>query len=162
MPTGTKILVASDHAGLEMKTKLISGLTDWKWIDLGPMDLTSVDYSDYAQSLAEKIQKGEASEGVLICGSGIGMSIAANKFPGIRAALVSDPISARLAREHNQANVLCLGSRFTASAYGVEIVKAWLLASFSENPRHIKRIQKIQEIETDNHPHNSNKKSTKR
>lgn len=146
-----EILIASDHAGWALKSQLIQSLSDLKWLDLGPMDLSKVDYPDYAQKLCEALSeallKGSAKEGILICGSGIGMSIAANKFPGIRAAVVENPVAARLAREHNHANVLCLGSRFVAPEYAVEIVQAWLNTSCSQDIRHLERIKKLQAIE---------------
>ena len=147
-PTGKRIFIASDHAGMALKADLMKGLAEYNWVDLGPIDSNQVDYPDYAALLSRKIASGEAKEGVLICGSGIGMSISANKVAGIRAALVENPVSARLAREHNDANVLCLGSRFIAAPYGFEIVKAWLTASFSTEARHVNRVQKIRALET--------------
>lgn len=130
-----------------MKAALIQSLPQWNWVDLGPDTKDRVDYPDFAQLLAEKLMAGEANDGVLICGSGIGMSIAANKFPGIRAALVENPSAARLAKEHNQANVLCLASRFTAPEYGAEMIEAWQNAKPSKDPRHARRVKKLQFIE---------------
>src|SRR4051812_17331810 len=101
MTKNRRVLIASDHAGVRLKEELQESLTGWEWIDLGPVEETSVDYPDFARSLGEGILAGEANQGILICGSGIGMSIAANKLPGIRAALVDNPIAAKLAREHN-------------------------------------------------------------
>lgn len=141
------VLIASDHAGIQLKKELQALLKDWTWIDLGPLQNDSVDYPDYAKLLASKLLSGEAKKGILICGSGVGMSIAANKIPGIRAALVENPVVARLAREHNDTNVLCLGSRFVAAEYSAEIAKVWLTTPFSENPRHAQRIKKIQSLE---------------
>jgi ribose 5-phosphate isomerase B len=123
-------------------------LPDWVWDDLGPIDLGKVDYPDYATLLANRIISGDALQGILICGSGIGMCISANKIAGIRAAVVENPVSARLSREHNDANVLCLGSRFLAPEYGTEIARIWLETAFSQDPRHLKRIKKIQALET--------------
>jgi ribose 5-phosphate isomerase B len=142
-----KILIASDHAGIGLKSQIIQRLTAWEWEDLGPLESSRVDYPDYAEKLAKKISSGEARFGILICGSGIGMSIAANKIVGIRAALVENPIAARLSREHNDANILCLGSRFLAPEYGSEIAAEWLNATFSQDPRHQQRIQKIKTLE---------------
>lgn len=142
-----KILIASDHAGFELKRKLKELLPQHEWIDLGPEDGSSVDYPDYATKLGKKIPK-EADLGVLICGSGIGMSMAANKIPGIRAALVENPISAKLSKEHNNANVLCLGSRFLAPTYAAEITEAWLSASFAQEERHRRRVEKIDQIQS--------------
>jgi ribose 5-phosphate isomerase B len=142
-----RVLIASDHVGVELKVAIKSALSARAWIDLGPTDSAKVDYPDYAASLAWRLLAGEAPHGVLICGSGIGMSIAANKARGIRAAVVENPVAARLSREHNDANVLCLGSRFVAPAYGVEIVRAWLEATFGGDDKHRKRLQKIAEME---------------
>ncbi|MGZ3689136.1 MAG: RpiB/LacA/LacB family sugar-phosphate isomerase, partial [Bdellovibrionota bacterium] len=94
-----------------------------------------------------KIASGEAEKGVLVCGSGIGMSIAANKVPGVRAAVVENPVAARLSREHNDANVLCLGSRFVAPEYGAEITRVWLETPFSNDGRHKARVEKIARLE---------------
>ena len=108
-----KVLIASDHAGVDTKRDLVRLLNalELEAVDLGPFDTTPVDYPDFAQELARRVVAGEGEWGVLICGSGIGMSIAANKVVGARAALVSDPYSARIAREHNDANILVLGAR---------------------------------------------------
>jgi ribose 5-phosphate isomerase B len=142
-----RILIASDHAGVELKSAIQTAFPEHHWEDLGPLNGEKVDYPDYAEKLAVEISNGGAHEGILICGSGIGMSIAANKFPGVRAAVVENPVSARLSKEHNDANVLCLGSRFIAPAYGVEIAKAWLETPFSEDHRHSQRLNKIRKIE---------------
>jgi len=143
------ILIASDHAGVELKSQLITRLAAWEWEDLGPaiQDPSRVDYPDYAEKLTQKITTGQARRGILICGSGIGMSIAANKAKGIRAALVENPIAARLSREHNDCNVLCLGSRFLAPEYAAEIAEVWLKANFSQDARHQARINKIAALE---------------
>src|SRR5207237_408489 len=119
-----KVLIASDHDGVELKAKIKKLLPDWQCDDLGPVGTERVDEPDLAEHLGKKISCGEARQGILICGSGIGMSIAANKIPGIRAAVTENPVAARLSREHNDANVLCLGSRFIAPEYGAEIAKA--------------------------------------
>lgn len=145
-----RVLIASDHAGLELKTSIQKSLPEWQWEDLGPIGLKNgekVDYPDFAEKLAAKIQQKIATQGILICGSGIGMSISANKMPGIRAALVENPISARLSREHNDANVLCLGSRFLAPEYGAEIARIWLKTPFSKDGRHKDRVAKIAKLE---------------
>ena len=147
MPTGKRVLIASDHAGIVLKSELQTLLPEWEWVDLGPKDTGRVDYPDFAELLAEKVASGEASRGVLICGSGIGMSIAANKVHGIRAALVENPSAARLSREHNDANVLCLGSRFIAPEYGAEITRVWLETAASQDPRHTQRVKKIHLLE---------------
>jgi ribose 5-phosphate isomerase B len=142
-----KVLIASDHAGVQLKTDIQKGLPAWEWVDLGPQDKSRVDYPDFAEKLAKQIIAGAASQGILICGSGIGMSIAANKITGIRAALVENPIAAKLSKEHNDANILCLGARFLACEYGIEIVEAFLNSSFSGEERHLKRVRKISELE---------------
>ena len=142
-----KVLIASDHAGIELKKELQAKLTNWTWVDLGPNSGESVDYPDFAKELCTRIIQGEATQGILICGSGIGMSIAANKIDGIRAAVLENPVAARLAKEHNNTQVLCLGSRFLAAEYAAEIAEIWLTTPFSENPRHSKRINKIQALE---------------
>ena len=143
-PVNKIVLIASDHAGLALKESLQQALPDWSWKDLGPSNPGSVDYPDFAQALAEKVARGEATQGILICGSGIGMSIAANRHAGIRAALVENPMSARLAREHNDANVICLGRRFLAPEYAAEIVKIFARPLFSNDPRHEARVKKTE------------------
>ena len=142
-----KILIASDHAGFELKNRIQKALPGYEWEDLGPINGDRVDYPDFAEKLAQRIATGTAKRGILICGSGIGMSIAANKVAGVRAAVVENPIAARLAREHNDANVLCLGSRFLAAEYGSEIAQAWLDTPFSGDARHQARIDKIAKLE---------------
>jgi RpiB/LacA/LacB family sugar-phosphate isomerase len=141
-----KVLIASDHAGLALKGAVQTLLPDWKWEDLGPINGDRVDYPDFAQKLADRVASEGSVQGILICGSGIGMSISANRVPGVRAALVENPVAARLSREHNDANVLCLGSRFLAPEYGAEIARVWLTTPFSNDSRHQARIAKIERI----------------
>ena len=145
----TTVLIASDHAGLELKAELQKRLPEWKWQDLGPADAARVDYPDYAEKLAEQIAGGKAPYGILVCGSGIGMCIAANKVDGIRAAVVENTVAARLAREHNDANVLCLGARFLAPEYAAEIARIFLTTAFA-GERHAERVRKISAIESKN------------
>jgi ribose 5-phosphate isomerase B len=140
------VLIASDHAGVALKAEIQRLLPKWEWQDLGPPNANRVDYPDFAERLAQKIAAGEAIQGVLVCGSGIGMSIAANKVDGVRAAMVENPVSARLSREHNDANVVCLGARFTAPEYAAEIVETFLTTQFA-GERHAERVRKISEIE---------------
>lgn len=140
-----RILIASDHAGFALKEALKATLPQLVWVDLGPADASRVDYPDFAEKLSRQIVAHPGDLGVLICGSGIGMSMAANKVAGIRAALVENPVAARLAREHNDANVLCLGARFLACEYAAEIVQAWLGADFSGG-RHADRVEKLNRI----------------
>jgi ribose 5-phosphate isomerase B len=141
-----KLFIASDHAALALKSRLIALAPNAEWEDLGPSDATSVDYPDYAEKLCQAVLKHPGALGVLLCGSGIGMSIAANKVDGIRAACVENPVSARLAREHNDAQVLCMGARFTAPEYAAEILSAFLSAKFAGG-RHQGRVDKIQRLE---------------
>lgn len=142
-----KVLIAADHAGVTLKAALQKLLPEWRWIDLGPNDTARVDYPDYAEALSRKLVAGEAPVGILICGSGIGMSISANKVPGVRAALVENPIAAQLSKQHNDANVLCLGARFLAPEYASEIVQAFLTTPFSGDERHKNRVKKISALE---------------
>lgn len=149
--TGMKVLkvfIASDHGGFYLKQEIYAFMKDLGYTieDLGPSDASPVDYPDYAVLVCEKVLSEPNSYGILICGTGIGMSISANKIHGIRAALCSEPVSAILSRNHNQANVLCLGARMIGTIMAQEIVKAFLNAQF-EGGRHIQRVQKIQQVE---------------
>jgi len=143
-----KIAVASDHAGRELKDDLVEYMRGQgiEVLDMGVDNDDSVDYPDYGIPVAEKVSRGEFSRGVLICGSGIGMSIVANKFRGVRAALVDDVYSARMAREHNNANILVIGGRTVGKGLARELVRSWLEAVF-EGGRHQRRLDKITEIE---------------
>lgn len=142
-----RIAVGSDHGGVTLKRDLTEWLVSQSHAvtDFGPSTGDSVDYPDYAKPVAESVASGDSTLGILICGSGIGMSIAANKVQGIRAAVVQDEVHARLAREHNNANVLCLGGRFTATPHAIDIVSAWLQAEFGGG-RHARRVTKIASI----------------
>jgi len=149
-----KIFIASDHAGFDLKQKFIQDNPQLPWEDLGTHDLQSVDYPDYAQKLCEKLIAATGSRpatddafnaevcGVLICGSGQGMAIRANKYPQIRAALCWNEDVARLSRQHNNANVLCLGSRAVDTITAQKILKAYLESSF-EGGRHSQRVAKL-------------------
>ncbi len=144
------ILIASDHAGVELKAKLAAELRTLGYDvdDLGPASADSVDYADYAHPLAERVSNGEAARGILLCGTGLGMSYAANRHPHVRAAVAWTPEIAALAREHNDANVLVLPARFVGEDEGRAILKAWLDTPFSGG-RHARRVAKI---ELDDHP----------
>lgn len=145
-----RIAIGCDHAGPEVKAQLaeyIEGLGH-EVIDLGTDGPDRVDYPDYAQKVCETVQSGDAELGVLICGTGIGMSIAANKFSGIRAANVTLPQIAPLARQHNDANVLTLSARFVDVETNKQIVRNFLEASF-EGGRHSQRLAKIEKIENE-------------
>jgi len=144
MGTIEKVLIASDHAGFALKEWIKNNIKDYNFEDLGPLSDSSEDYPDYAHKLSKAIQDGRADRGILVCGSGVGMSMAANRSQGVRAALVENPVSARLSREHNHSNVLCLGSRFIAPEYAAEIIRVWMTTPESQEPRHLDRIQKIE------------------
>ncbi|RXJ60626.1 ribose 5-phosphate isomerase B [Candidatus Marinarcus aquaticus] len=139
--------IGADHAGIDIKAyvKELFEKKGHEVIDLGPNTKDRVDYPDFAAKVCQEVLANEGSKGILICGSGIGMSMAANKFDGIRAALCHNEYSAKMAREHNDANVICLGER--VSGYGMveAIVDAWCKASF-EGGRHTKRVEKINNL----------------
>lgn len=143
-----KVALASDHAGLELKRELLevvrtSGAVA---LDLGPSSAESVDYPDYAALVARALLAGDASLGVLVCGTGTGMSIAANKHPGIRAALCRTEFEARMARAHNDANVLCLGQRVTGVGLASSVAMVFLQTRF-EGGRHARRLEKLHAVE---------------
>jgi ribose 5-phosphate isomerase B len=140
-----RIPIASDHAGYELKQHLSRALTalGYEVEDLGTNSPASTDYPDYAHPLAEKVESGEVQRGVLLCGTGLGMSYAANRHPGVRAAVAWAPEIAALARQHNDANVLVLPARFVSEEDGVKILKTWLETPF-EGGRHQKRVDKIE------------------
>ncbi|MGE4579347.1 MAG: ribose 5-phosphate isomerase B [Desulfuromonadales bacterium] len=142
------LIIASDHGGLELKEALKTYLQNRQVDvrDLGTNGSESVDYPDFGEKVARAVSLGEADAGILICGTGIGMSIVANKFPGVRAALAHDEFTARMAKEHNNANVLVLGGRVEAANQGIEMVAAWLDSEF-EGGRHQRRLDKIAELE---------------
>ncbi len=141
-----RLAIASDHGGFNLKADIFDALTKWGFVveDLGTHSTASCDYPDYAHLMARTILDGRADLGVLVCGSGVGMSIAANKHQGIRAAVVSDPYSARKCREHNHANILCLGERVVGSGLALVCVRAWLDAVPDPDPRHVRRIAMIE------------------
>ena len=139
-----RIAIASDHAAIDMKAALAEHLRGLghEVLDLGPEGAASVDYPDYGYKLAESIASGQATRGIAICGSGIGISIAVNRHPAARAALVSEPLSARLAREHNDANVLAMGARLTGIEMAKECVNVFLATPFGGD-RHLRRVEKL-------------------
>ena len=142
------IIIGSDHVGVALKTSLNSYLKrrGFEVTDAGTNGDASVDYPDFGRKVAETVIAGEAELGILICGTGIGMSIAANKIPGIRAALVTDVFMARMAKEHNNANVLVLGGRVLDEQKACDLVGAWLDSTF-EGGRHQMRLDKITALE---------------
>ena len=139
-----RIAIASDHAALELKAALVQWLGEagHDVSDLGPHDGTSVDYPDYGYKLGRAVAAGEAERGIALCGSGIGISIAVNRNPACRAALVSEPLSAALAREHNDANVIAMGARLTGIDMAKACLDAFLATSFGEG-RHTGRVAKL-------------------
>ena len=143
-----KIAIASDHAGLQLKQELIEALKTRKaeFHDHGTSSNESVDYPDFATLVAKAISGGQAECGVLVCGTGIGMSIAANKHPGIRAAVCTNEFEARMTRAHNDANVLCLGQRVVGGGVARGILEVFLETKF-EGGRHQRRVQKINDAE---------------
>ncbi|MBD1383463.1 ribose 5-phosphate isomerase B [Metabacillus arenae] len=143
-----KVAIASDHGGVNIREEIKTLLEELsiEYEDLGCECGTSVDYSDYAVPVAEKVANGEVDKGILICGTGIGMSISANKVKGIRCALVHDVFSAKATREHNDSNVLAMGERVIGPGLAREIAKVWLTTEF-EGGRHGRRIGKITEYE---------------
>jgi ribose 5-phosphate isomerase B len=143
-----KIALASDHAGFEEKERLKPLLKELgiEFEDLGSVSEESVDYPDYARKVADEVSHGRVDQGLLVCGSGTGMAIAANKVPGVRAAVAWSAETAQLARQHNDANVLAVGSRTKALDDIPTIVRAWFAAEFDAG-RHTRRVEKIKEIE---------------
>lgn len=143
-----KIAIGADHAGYELKEILTQQIKELGHdiLDMGTGSSCSVDYPDYAELVSKAVSQGEVDRGILICGTGIGMSIVANKFRNVRAALCNDLFTAKLSRLHNDANVLCLGARVVGTGLALEIVKVWLNTEF-EGDRHRKRLEKIKTIE---------------
>jgi ribose 5-phosphate isomerase B len=149
-----KIAVGSDHAGLSLKKEVIALLKEMsvKVQDFGGSDTWPVDYPDVARPVAEAVAQGEFERGILICGTGIGMSMTANKVKGVRAALCHDTFSAHASREHNDANILCMGQRVIGVGPALDVVKIWVEAEFSGDERHARRVQKIEESEGETQP----------
>jgi ribose 5-phosphate isomerase B len=146
-----RIAIAADHAGYPLNERVIDELTraGHQLIDFGTHDGSAADdYPDYAKQVGEAIQNGAAEIGILICGSGVGAAVAANKLYGVRAALCGDTYSARQSREHDDCNVLCLGARVVGVELALEIVRAFVAARFTGEERHRRRLAKIQALET--------------
>ncbi len=143
-----KFYIGTDHAGVELKDATVTLLQakGHEVVDLGPFSRERVDYPDYAIKVSQSVLNDPTSQGILICGSGIGMSMAANRFKGIRAALCHDAYTAQMARRHNDANVLCFGERVVGQGVAESILDAWIDAAF-EGGRHSGRVQKIEAIE---------------
>lgn len=144
MCSAMKIAIASDHAALDLKAELVQWLGEQGHdvSDLGPHSADSVDYPDFGYKLAEAVASGDAVRGVALCGSGIGISIAVNRNPQVRCALVSEPLSAALAREHNDANIIAMGARLTGTDMAKACLKAFLTTEFGGG-RHQRRVDKL-------------------
>ena len=143
-----KLYVGADHAGFALKQELVAHAKakGHEVVDLGPPNADRVDYPDFGAAVGRAVAGGDADLGLCVCGSGIGIAIAANKVPGIRAATVHDQTSARLAREHNDANVICIGERLTGEEVARDALDAWLDAEF-QGGRHAGRVAKISELD---------------
>ena len=144
-----KIAIASDHGGFDLKESVMGILRDkgFEIDDLGPSSSDSVDYPDYGIKLAQAILEQKVERGIVICGTGVGMSIVVNRFPGIRGTLCSDVYTAKMCREHNDSNILIMGGRVLGKGLAAEIVNIWLNTPFSGG-RHQKRLDKIDQIDT--------------
>ncbi len=143
-----KLGIGSDHGGFELKEHIREYLEkeNIEYVDYGTYSLESVDYPDYGKRVGEAVASGEVDRGIVVCGTGIGISIACNKVKGVRCALCSEPYSARMSIEHNNANVLALGGRVLGKDLALEILGTWLKAEF-QGGRHQRRIEKISEID---------------
>ncbi len=143
-----RVVTASDHAGLNLRAEAVrvARAKGFEVEDLGPATADSVDYPDFAAKVAQAVASGQARFGILVCGTGIGMSMAANKVPGVRAAICRTEWEARMTRAHNDANVLCLGERVTGGGLGAAIVEAFLATPF-EGGRHQKRVEKLNALD---------------
>jgi ribose 5-phosphate isomerase B len=144
-----KIAIAGDHAGFELKQRLVAelGKEGFDLLDLGAHDSEASDYPDYARALGKALTSGDVERGILVCGSGIGASVAANKIKGVRAGICHDYYSAHQGVEHDDMNVLCLGSRVIGYAPALDIARAFLRARFTGEERHRRRVGKIRDIE---------------
>ena len=145
------IEIASDHGGFSLKVDIVSFLNElgYEVNDRGPKNQNSVDYPDYGIRIAQAVTQNTDSRGILICGTGIGMSIVVNRFPGIRGTLCSDLYTAKLCREHNDSNILIMGGRVVGHGLAREIVKVWLSTPF-DGGRHQKRLDKINQFDESN------------
>lgn len=143
-----KIAIGSDHAGFDLKLEIINLLKEIgiECLDFGTDTPQSVDYPDFGEKVSRAVSKGEVDRGILICGTGIGMSIVANKFPHIRASLCNDLFTAKMSRLHNDANILVIGGRIVGKDLAKEIVRVWFSTDF-EGGRHLIRLEKIKKIE---------------
>ena len=144
-----KISIACDHGALALKNKLVAHLTakGYEMVDFGTHTLDSCDYPDFAAPAAKAVAAGECEKGIVLCTTGIGVSITANKIDGIRCALLSDVMSARMTREHNDTNMMAMGAGVVGEMLALEIVDTWLGTEFSHNERHQRRIDKVMALE---------------
>lgn len=144
-----RIAIGSDHAGFLLKEILLNLIRKWGYEvqDYGTHSIDPVDYPDSVRVVCEAMRKGECSEGIILCGSGVGACVVANKFPGIRAALCHDTYSAHQSREHDDCNVLCMGPRVIGDKLAQEITQVWLKAQFTGEDRHLRRLNKLKAIE---------------
>jgi ribose 5-phosphate isomerase B len=151
-----KVAIGSDHAGFDLKKDIVQLLEslDIEQLDCGTDNTASVDYPDFGRKVAELVSSGAIERGILICGTGIGMSMVANKFPNVRASLCNDLFTARMSRLHNDANILVLGGRIIGKDLATEIVKVWINTPF-EGARHLRRISKIKALEESLNIHES-------
>ena len=145
------IVIASDHGGYSLKQELMAHLKEKgvEFEDIGTYSEASCNYPEYAERAARGVAEGKYEKGILVCGTGIGMSLAANKIPGIRCALLSDVMSARLTREHNDTNMMAIGAGVTGEMLALEIVDTWLNTAFSHAERHQRRIDKVMALENE-------------
>ena len=145
-----RIALGADHAGYELKRDLAAGLAQqgYEILDVGTFTTAAVDYPDIAEAVATAIRDGKVDRGVIVCGSGAGVSVAANKFPGVRAAVCHDAYTAKQAVEHDDLNVLCLGARVVGAAVAKLLTDTFLSATFSAEDRHLRRLAKIDAIES--------------
>ena len=144
-----KIAIASDHAGFELKQRVKSLLLDLKHkvLDLGTRNTKPVDYPDFAEAVGLAVRDGKAERGILVCGSGVGASVAANKIPGVRAGLCHDHYSAHQGVEHDDMNVLVMGGRVIGESVALELVRAFLASQYTGEARHQRRLEKVKAIE---------------
>lgn len=144
-----RVAIGSDHAGFHLKGRLRDLLRaeGYDVTDLGTHSTESADYPEFARAVGQAVASGKAERGILICGTGIGVSIAANKVPGVRAAAVSEPVTARLARSHNDANVICIGERTVGPEIAVDTIRVFLETPFSGGERHARRVALIHQLE---------------
>jgi ribose 5-phosphate isomerase B len=145
-----RIAVGADHAGFPLKAPAIEELQrlGHDVLDFGTNSSAAVDYPDYAQAVAEAVMRGDAERGLILCGSGVGASVVANKVPGVRAATCHDTYSAHQGVEHDDMNVLCLGARVIGVELALEVVRSWQGATFSNAERHARRLEKVRAIES--------------